>query len=167
MLEKKSTSLSRRSFLEAAGLIESLSPSDASAAQLKLERATQLNQEAVAKGTVHGTVGLAGFSHTTEGFKVAKDRIFRIALPKGFSPEDIERMQRDFEILAGILQKHPEEIGALLEASMQDNVLEAFRIAQEIGLTEKEFESKGGGIIWQLVGVAVVGTMLLLEGLAE
>jgi hypothetical protein len=121
----------------------------------------QLDQETVAMGTIYGTVGLAGFSHTTAGFEVATDRILRIAVPQKFSLENIKRMQRDFEILAEILQKHPEEMTALLEASMQNNILEAHRLAQELGLTEEEFESKGGGIIWGLVAGIVVADVLL------
>jgi hypothetical protein len=65
-------------------------------------------------------------------------------------------MRRDFELLAAALRDYPTEMTNLLEAHFRKDTTASRTIAKTLGLSEESFKAQGGGIIWGVVGAAVV-----------
>lgn len=124
-------------------------------------------EEKTTSGKLHGVVGVSGLAHTTDGLTVLTDRTFRLELPRHFTPDIIQRMQKDFEGVAAILREHPQEATDILEAVVQNNVGDARKTASRIGLTEEAFADQGGGLIWWVVAAVVVVVIIVAEGEAE
>jgi hypothetical protein len=99
---------------------------------------------------------VVNFGRDQEGFTLSTDHVTRVQLPNRLSAEDVERMRRDFELLATALRDHPTEMRDLLEAHFRKDTTTSRRIAETLGLSEEAFKAQGGGIIWAVVGAAVV-----------
>jgi hypothetical protein len=80
----------------------------------------------------------------------------KIDLPHSFEPEDVSRAQKDCEILGEILRDRPEEVRALSNDLLQGNTRDAKQRARELGLSEDEFTSKGGGIYALIILVVLL-----------
>ena len=110
----------------------------------------------MATDKLQGIVGITGLERQAGGFFTSKDRIGRIDIPTSFGPEDLQRAQRDCEILAEKLRDQPGEMASLLEAITHNKFDEAHRMIGQLRLTEQEFSSQGGGLYW----LVVVGVLL-------
>jgi len=118
----------------------------------------------------HIVIGLAGFVQTVDGFAISTNRVLRIQLPEDFTTAqglltsgEITRIGRDFELLAQVLRENPSRFAELLEASIQNRVDEAKRIARELRLTEEDFKRHGGGV---LGAVGAIGSIADVTSLA-
>ena len=105
-------------------------------------------------------LGITNFRQDQEGFILSTDKQTRVQLPSELSTEDVQRMRRDFELLAAALRDHPTEMKNLLEAHFRKDVVSSRRIAETLGLSEESFKAQGGGIIWGVVAVVVVCDVL-------
>ena len=101
-------------------------------------------------------VGIANVSQDRDGFVLSTDKQIRVQLPSQLSTEDVQRMRRDFELLAAALRDYPTEMKNLLEAHFRKDTVTSRRIAESLGLSEESFKAQGGGIIWAIVGGIVV-----------
>ncbi|MDP9372191.1 MAG: hypothetical protein M3Q65_06995 [Chloroflexota bacterium] len=88
-------------------------------------------------------------------FATLLDNIGRLELPQQFSPEDLQRAQRDGEILAGKRRDSPTEMAALLTTIVQRKGHGTRQAVEQLGLTEEQVSAQGGGLMW-LVVVAVL-----------
>jgi hypothetical protein len=109
--------------------------------------------------------GLTGIQISGSGLKMSSDTIVTTDIPDKISDRDIQRMERDLELLSRIIKRYPEEIKDIFYETKQNNLARANRIAKRIGLTEGDFIRKGGGQTWVgvLIGIAIIG-FLAYEG---
>jgi hypothetical protein len=106
-------------------------------------------------------LGIVSFSHDKAGLAMSTDHVTRVQLPNRLSTEDVQRMQKDYELLASVLRDHPEEMKNLFEAHSQKDIKSARRIAGTLGISEESFKAQGGGVIWAIVGGLVVCDVFL------
>jgi hypothetical protein len=107
-----------------------------------------------------GIIGMVEVEDERGGFPLSVDRVHRIQMPTRVTKKDLERIQRDFELLSEIVKNNPQEMAELLEAVTKNHILEAQRIADKLELTEEHISAKGGGLIW-LAAVAVGLSIIL------
>jgi hypothetical protein len=55
-------------------------------------------------------MGVADFKHEREGFMFSTDHLTRVELPRDLSEDDVQRMRRDFELLAEAIRDYPTEM---------------------------------------------------------
>lgn len=79
----------------------------------------------------------------------------------------MQRMKRDCERFAEILENYPEDSAELFKAVTSNNLSSARDVARRIGVTEESFSAEGGGLIWWVVGAVVVVVIIASEGEAE
>ncbi|SRR6266542_4096493 len=104
--------------------------------------------------------GFVDVERSNHAFPMLMDRINRVRLPSRFSPEDIQRIRRDFELLAGLFKDHPEEMASLLESYVRKDATASRGMAASLGISEDTFTEQGGGIYWGLVAAIVVCDVL-------
>jgi hypothetical protein len=80
----------------------------------------------------------------------------QLDVPQRFKREHIQRAQKDCEILGEILRDKPDEAQSLLDDVLAGKIADAKKRAKELGLSEDNFISKGGGIFWIIVIVVVL-----------
>jgi hypothetical protein len=114
------------------------------------------DRQGEAENTMSIVLGIVGFDHGMDGFPLSTDHLTRVKLPSRLTPEDLKRMQTDFELLAGTLRDHPTEMAQLFEAHCRKDTTTSRRIAKSIGISEESFKQQGGGVIWAVVGALVV-----------
>lgn len=117
------------------------------------DRANELGRHSDTLTLVCGTVG---FERTDHGLAMSSDHINRVRVPDRFSQQDIQRIQRDYELLADMFRDHPTEMASMLEAHARKDITTSRRIASSLGYSEEYFEAEGGGIFWGLVAGLVV-----------
>ncbi|MEU3630499.1 hypothetical protein AB0E11_00705 [Streptomyces fradiae] len=100
--------------------------------------------------------GVTGLSHDHEGLALSTDHVHQVRLPSRISTDDVRRMTADFEILAEAFRENPEDVARMLEAHARRDTDTSRALARSLGFTEDRFEERGGGIIWAVVGAAVV-----------
>jgi hypothetical protein len=108
--------------------------------------------------TSHGVqaiVGLTGLTSNSGGYTLHGERVIRIELPESYDAERMKRLQKDFELIAGMIEQHPDDIAALHNAVLQQDSKRAGEIAAKVGLDEGKIVAQGGGA-WAAVGIAVV-----------
>lgn len=66
----------------------------------------------------------------------------------------------DHAQLANLLKKRPKEIQEILNDVISGRPMSAQKKARAIGLTEKDFQKSGGGVIWWLVAAVAVAILL-------
>ena len=75
---------------------------------------------------------------------------------------DPQKIIRDCDLVAEAARKHPDRVRQLLGACRPDSsraeMDEAYRIIEEIGLTEQAALRAGGGLLWLVVLVLVLGS---------
>jgi len=76
-------------------------------------------------------------------------------------------MQKDFEIVAELLKKHPKEMESLFNAIVQNNIEKAEKVADEIGLSEHRFAAQGGGLVWVVAGAIGLAIVLFTCGITK
>jgi hypothetical protein len=101
-------------------------------------------------------VCLTGFEQTKGGFAISTDYVRHLKLPTSIKAEDLQRAQKDCEILAGKIRSHPEEMSALLAAALRNDVAQAKELARKLGMTEEAFANEGGGFLWIVVIVVLL-----------
>jgi len=101
--------------------------------------------------SLHVVAGLAGVAGIRGGFKSSTDHIQHLEIPRDIKREDVERAQRDCEILAERLRDHPEEMSALLRNLQEGDLTGAHEAVKKLGLREEDFVVEGGGALWMLV----------------
>jgi hypothetical protein len=73
---------------------------------------------------------------------------------------DVEKLVRDCDALKEVALAHPEKLRGILAAFAADapheKMLDAAKVAEELGLSEEVMTKKGGGLLWLLVIVAAV-----------
>ena len=73
---------------------------------------------------------------------------------------DAKKLVRDCEILKEAAEKHPEKLREMIAAyapnTPHERILEAFKTAEKLGLTEAAASKSGGGFLWLLLVVAVL-----------
>ena len=113
---------------------------------------------------VHAVVGLTGFETESDGLRVSRERFARIELPQSIRREHIEVMRKDFEELARIAEQFPDDLVALENAVLENDLPTAIQLAGKVGLSEERIAASGGGKGGVLVGIAIVVAFgLLLE----
>ena len=120
------------------------------------EDSTPGNSANDAGNTMTLVLGIVDFSHYRNGLVQATDHLTRVQLPSRLSTEDVQRMGKDFELLAAAFREHPTEMTSLLEAHFRKDTNTSRQIADTLGLSEEAFKAQGGGIIWGVVGALVV-----------
>jgi hypothetical protein len=80
----------------------------------------------------------------------------RLEIPSDFPLEGIRRAQVDAEIVATRLRENADEMQELLQAYVAGDNSKVKRLIDELGLTEANFQEKGGGIFWVVVVVGVL-----------
>jgi hypothetical protein len=118
-------------------------------------------------GASYAEIHIAGHRQTVDDLGASSERTFRIDVPSSFSEESIERIKRDSDGVAELLTTHPVEMASLLNAGARGDLKDAVETARRIGLTEKDFASKEGGLIWWVVAAVVVVVIVVAEGEAE
>jgi hypothetical protein len=109
------------------------------------------------KHNITAKIGLTGFSAKLGGINTSSDHEVQLEMPERFNMEHIKVAQRDFEMLAQIAREHPKEMVELQNAVLDHNFPKAKKIADQIGLDEDQFVSRGGGFLYAaLVTVAAV-----------
>ena len=101
-------------------------------------------------------VCVTGFEQGKGDFLVSTNLCRSLKLPEGLKAEDVQRVQRDCEILAGILRDNSEEASALLQNIIENKMERAKEISSKLGLTEEEFAKQGGGLMWLVVVVVLL-----------
>ncbi|MER0449070.1 hypothetical protein ABR738_31720 [Streptomyces sp. Edi4] len=101
-------------------------------------------------------LGVTGYARSHAGLAASADHVNHIKLPGRFTPEDLHRALRDFELLADTLRAHPEEMTQLLEAHAMKDAKAARAVAARLGISEESFEAEGGGIVWGVVVAVIV-----------
>ncbi len=74
---------------------------------------------------------------------------------------NVKKMIKDCDYLKSILLKHPTQIVASLKALKQNSksgIKSAEKIRTKIGLTEKASAKAGGGLLWLIIPLIVLGT---------
>ena len=85
-------------------------------------------------------LGVTGYARSHAGLLALGDHV--IKLPGRFTPEDLHRALRDFELLADTLRAHPEEMTQLLEAHATENAKAARAVAARLGISEKSLRPR-------------------------
>jgi hypothetical protein len=114
---------------------------------------------------VQAVLGLTGLETQSGGVRVLRERYARVDLPQRFGAEHVGLMQKDLEILAGIVKQYPEDVLALQNAVLGHDFATANRLASKIGLTEDKIAANGGGLVGAILGgiALLVVFGLLLE----
>jgi hypothetical protein len=84
------------------------------------------------------------------------NHIAQLQVPQQFSPEDLQRAQRDCEILAQKLRDRPDEMTALLEGIVKNKGQGMRHELENLGLTEDQARAEGGGFLWLIVLVVLL-----------
>ena len=115
-----------------------------------------LNQTALASFVA----GITGTNRDDNGFSISIDKNVRIALPGVYSKEHLTLAARDSEILSDILKEYPDQVLSMISAVSSGNFSEATDLAEKIGISERNFVAKGGGM-WAIILLAVACALLL------
>jgi hypothetical protein len=99
---------------------------------------------------------LAGLRRQVTDISALLSHTGRLEFPSDFPLDGIRRAQVDAEILINKLRENPEEVQALLNAFVTGRNSEAQRLIHELGLTESDFQERGGGIFWLVVIAGVL-----------
>jgi hypothetical protein len=108
--------------------------------------------------TSHGAnaiVGLSGLASRSGGYLLNAERVIRIELPESYDVDRMKRLQKDFELLAGMIADHPDEMAALQNAVLGQDQARARAIAVKVGLDEDKIVARGGGA-WAAVGAIAI-----------
>jgi hypothetical protein len=109
-----------------------------------------------AASNLQAVVHLEGLKQTKGGFEISTDCVRRLEIPAEVTQLDIQRAQRDCEILGAMLRNNSKEALELISAIQRGKLDDAKRVARKIGLTEPEFSEQGGGLMW----LVVIGVLL-------
>lgn len=101
-------------------------------------------------------IKLGGLERRVSDLNARLSHSGRLEFPSDFPIDGIRRAQVDAEILGEKLRDSPEEVRALLQSFVAGRSSEAERLIKELGLTEADFQSRGGGIFWVVVIVGVL-----------
>jgi hypothetical protein len=73
---------------------------------------------------------------------------------------DVGKIIRDCELVKSAAEKHPKELKSILAAfaadAPHDRILDAAKVAEQLGLSEDVATKKGGGLLFLLVIVAAI-----------
>jgi hypothetical protein len=94
--------------------------------------------------------GLPNSSGITQLFDISE---FNVA-------KSLPQAQRDFTLLANILERYPGETTEVIDYILAGEMSRAQELASKIGLTEKDFQEKGGGLPFLLI-VICIGCLFL------
>jgi len=72
----------------------------------------------------------------------------------------LPQVQRDFTLLADILGRYPRETTEVIDCVLTGEMSRAQELASKIGLTEKEFQEREGGLPFLLI-VICIGCLFL------
>jgi hypothetical protein len=100
--------------------------------------------------------GLADIASTLGSFKLSSEQLVRIDVPKAATDADIAKLRRDFEIFLERVKKSPDQFGNLMKLANSGNLSGAQALAQELRLTEEDFQKEGGGWIWVIVIIIII-----------
>ena len=123
------------------------------------QMSTLKTNQGKSSGTV--VVGVAGMGQQQSMFEVAAGRSVRMEIPENFNDDHCSLAARDTRILGAIMKDYPSEFCQIVNAVNAGKFKDAKKIAEQIGLTEENFISKGGGL-WALVIGIAIGCALLL-----
>ena len=82
---------------------------------------------------------------------------FKIPMPMSLSEDDLQMMQRDFEIFREITKEKPEQFKSLVEAISKGDNEKVLPLVNTLGFSESAFQERGGG--W--IGLVIAGAILL------
>ena len=101
-------------------------------------------------------VCLTGLEQTKGGFSIFADQVRHLKLPQDFAIGDIQKAQRDCEILGKILQSNSKDVHVILSYLLQNDIESAKKVCRQIGITEGDFVNQGGGLMWLVVIVVLL-----------
>lgn len=107
-------------------------------------------------------IGSVGEPSPQRGFGIASGNSTRIEIPKNFTLDQVQLATKDSEILGDILKNHPQEISQMIDSFSAGNLTEATKIAKNLGFSEQNFTSNGGGM-WAVVIVIAIACAVLLK----
>jgi hypothetical protein len=101
------------------------------------------------------TITLARAQRAIAGVRNSAGTNHQIDLTEFSSKQVVTKAQRDFEVFADIFKAHPTEVAELVDLVICGQMSRAHLIAEEIGLTEANLQSKGGGLPWIIIAIAI------------
>jgi hypothetical protein len=122
-----------------------------------------MNAEQISNGKSSGAVviGVAGVGQSQSMFEVAPGRSIRVEIPEKFADDHCGLAVRDTEILGELMKCYPREFSQIVNAVNAGKFKDAKKIAEQIGLTEENFISQGGGLWALVIGIAIGAALLL------
>ena len=123
----------------------------------------------VKKQRVRLQIGLEHAMSKLDGFPIVRrdDRIIDLAGMTSISKRRLQKILTDHRLFGEILQKYPKEISAIFSDILAGRQELARTKAESIGLTEKAFQKKSGGLIGWLIVVVIVIVIIATEEDAE
>lgn len=115
----------------------------------------------------HHQVGISiGLRYSTapaeaDGLSIASQEWITLDMPAvpTVGRKEMRTALADAQILASLLEEQPDEIAALVNGALQGRIAEAKERATRVGLTEEEFQRRGGGKVYWLYIAAVAGVI--------
>jgi hypothetical protein len=107
-------------------------------------------------GSIQLTLGIKGIEGQRGDLDTISDLTLHIQAPPSFKVLDIRRVAKDCEILKQKLDENPKEMGKFLSLIVAGRFQEAQPLAEKLGLTEEEFATQEGGLVWLAIAVAAV-----------
>jgi len=92
--------------------------------------------------------GLRGLQRSIRGRSWSMDPMFRAPWPEKLSRDDLHAAHMDFDLLAQKFREHPDQMLAIQDALVERDFYLATELAAKIGLTEDDFEKRGGGCLY-------------------
>ena len=98
------------------------------------------------------TASFSGIHAKSGSLDASLDHAIRIAAPESFTDKDLVKLRRDCEIILDRAKTNPGKMQAMMKLVFSGDLSAAQAIAQELRLTEADFEKEGGGcwilLIW-------------------
>jgi hypothetical protein len=101
------------------------------------------------------TITLARAQRAIAGVRNSAGTNHQIDLGEFDSKAGVAKAQRDFAVFAEIFEKYPGDVAELVELVIGGQMARAHAVAEKIGLTESNLQSKGGGLPWIIIGIAI------------
>lgn len=101
-------------------------------------------------------IEVGGLRRNVSDLEGSFKRSVRISIPTDVPTHGLARAQVDLEILAERLRENGGDVLELLQAFLAGKNSEVERLVKGLGLTESDFQERGGGFFWVVVIVGVL-----------
>ncbi len=101
-------------------------------------------------------VRIGGIKNPSGELDLTVGQYGRIAFPFELPDSGISKAHVDLEIISALLRDNPEGVRSIVQAVLSGDGAEVRRLSADMGLTESDFQAKGGGLFWAVVIVGVL-----------